>query len=106
MFRLLKEKIQSFPGAVQAKVATHNAHIGGHYLVHLLLVLCNEHLLLVGQCALVVPLGYVVVELVSVHHLYRMLCCGIGIHYGLYQRVACQTVASVQSCARTFAYGI
>ena len=106
VFRLLKEKVQSFPCAMQTKVATHNAYIGRHYLVHLLHVLGNEHLFFVAQCALVIPLGYVVVELVCVHHLYRVLCRGIGIHYGLYQRVACQTVASVQSCARAFAHGI
>ena len=64
---------------MQTKVAADNAYIGAHNLIHLLHVLCNEHFLLVGQCAFVVPFGNTFVEIILVYDLQGMLCCSVGI---------------------------
>ena len=68
--------------------------------------MCDENLLLVGHRALIVPLGHRRVEVVFVHMRHTVPCRRVGIYNSLYERVACQTIAAMQSRARALAYGI
>ena len=98
-FRLFIEHVQSVPGAVQSQVRAHDAHIVRHNLVHLLHALRNQHLLLVGHRALVVPFGHAFVKVIQVDVLQRVASGSIGIDHGLDERVAGQAVAAVQARA-------
>lgn len=67
-FGLLVEDVQAVPGAGEAHVAAHDAHVRLHNLVHLLHALRDEHAFLVADGALVVPFGDVFVEVVALQH--------------------------------------
>ena len=103
---LFVEHVQTVPGALQSEVGAHDAHIVRHNLVHLPDALGDQHLLLVGHRTLVVPFGHLVVEVVFIHMRQRVLGSRVGIYHGFDERVRGQTVAAVQTCARTFAEGI
>ena len=57
-------------------------------------------------CPLVVPGRHIATEIVMADMLHGVSGCRIGIHYSLDERIGCETVASVEPCAGTFAYGI
>ena len=103
---LLVEQVETVPRTLQAQVGAHDAHVVGHYLAHLLHALRDEHLLLVGHRALVVPLRHLLVEVVLVYVLQRVLGSSVGVHHSLDERVARQSVAAVQTRARALANGI
>ena len=105
-FGLLVEQVQTRPGAFQAQIAAHNAHVARHDLPHLFGVLGDEDFLFIGECALVVPFGHAVVEGIFVQVCERVACGCLGIDHGFEQGVGCQAVATVQPCARAFAHGI
>ena len=69
ILRLLVEHIESVPCTFQSQVTSYDSHVVGHYLAHLLHALRNEHLLLVGECAIVVPLGHLLVEVIQINML-------------------------------------
>ena len=96
---LLIEHVETVPRSLESEVTTHDTNIVGHYLAHFLHTLRNEHLLFVGHSSFVIPLGYLVVEVVKVNMLNGVLCCSIGINNSLDERVASQTIATMKSCA-------
>ena len=61
-FGLLVEQVQARPGAFQAQIAAHNAHVARHDLPHFFGVLGDENFLFVGKSSFVVPFGHTVVE--------------------------------------------
>lgn len=103
---LLVKHVKPVPSALQAKVGTHDAHIVAHDFPHFLYALGDKHLLLVGHGTLVIPLGHFLIEIVVIYMLQAMPCGGISIDYGLYQGIAGQAVAAMQTRARTLTYGI
>ena len=96
---LLIEDVEAVPCTVKAKVAAHDAHISAHYLAHLLLALTDEHHLLGMLRALVVPLGDVGTVVIMIATSLCVFSSCLGIDYSLNQRVACEAVAAMQSCA-------
>ena len=80
---LFVEHIETIPCSVQTQVTANDADIVGHNLVHLLHGLRDEHLLLVGHRAIVVPLRHFLVEIVEVNVLQRVLGGSVGIDDGL-----------------------
>ena len=102
-FGLLVEYVQACPGALQSQVGAHYANVVRHGLPHFLHVLRHEHLFLVRHRTLVVPFGYVVIEVILVDG----VACGlVGVDHGLDERVAGQAVAAVQPRAGAFANGV
>ena len=55
---LFVKKVEAVPGTLQAKVATHDAHVVAHTFANFLDALGNQYLLLVGQGTLVVPVKW------------------------------------------------
>ena len=96
---LFIEQVETVPCTFQSEVTSHDAHIVAHYLSHFLHALRDEHFLLIGQGALVVPLRHMHIEVIFINVCQTVLCSRIGIYHSLDERVACQTVASVKSCA-------
>ena len=88
---------------MQTQVAAYNTDVVGHNLVHLADTLRDEHFLLVGHRAFVVPFRHLVVPVVQIHMLQRILGGSVGIDDGLDKRIRRQTVTAVQSCTRALA---
>ena len=106
VFRLFVEQVEAFPGTMKPKVAADDSHVGGHDLVHFLHVLRDEHLLFIRHRSLVVPFRDTFVEVVRIDDFQRVTGSGVGIDHGFDERIAGQTIASMQSGARTFAHRI
>ena len=83
VFRLLIEHVESVPGAFQSQVGAYDADIVRHDFAHLLHGLRDEHLLLVGHRALIVPFRHLFVELVLVDMLQTVLGGSVGIDHCL-----------------------
>ena len=64
---------------MQTQVAAYDTHVVGHNLVHLANTLRDEHLLLIGHRAFVVPFWHLVVPVVQIHMLQRILGGSVGI---------------------------
>jgi hypothetical protein len=105
-FGLFVEQVETCPGTFEAEVAAYNAYVVRHDLTYFFLVLRNEHFFFVGHGAVVVPFRDGVVESVGVDMADGVGCCFVGIDYGLDEGVARQTVAAMQTRARTFADGV
>ena len=66
----------------------------------------DKHHFLIEHHAFSVPVGNLTVKSILGNLTYGALRCIVGIDNGLEQRIAGQTVATVQTCASTFAGGI
>src|SRR5574344_898427 len=96
-FSLLIEHIQTVPCTVQTQVTAHDAHIVGHNLSHFPYALSNQHLLLIGHRSLIIPFRYGLIIVILFCMFDGVFGSSIRIDYSLYQGVACQTVATVQT---------
>ena len=103
---LFIEQIEARPCAFEAQIATHDAHIIRHHLLHFAHVLCNQHLLFVAHRALVIPFRHTLVEFIFVDVCQRVFGSGFSIHHSLNERIGSQAVSAVQTRARAFANGI
>ena len=68
---------------MQTQVRANDAHIVGHNLIDLLHTLGDKHFLLVGHCALIVPLRYLLIEVVVVDVVERVLGSCISVDHSL-----------------------
>ena len=87
---------------METKVAAYDADIVGHNLVDLAHTLSDEHFLLVGHCALVVPLRHLIIEVIEVDVLQRVLSGSIGIDDSLDEGVGSQSVATMKASTGAF----
>ena len=96
---LLIEQIEAVPCTLQTQVGAYDTYIVRHDLTHLFVGLGDEHVLLVGKSAFIVPCRHLVVEVIVVDMLNTVFGGSVGIDDGLDERVAGQSVATMQSRA-------
>ena len=82
-FGLLIEDVEAVPCPCQADVAAHDAYVCLHNLVHLFGALRDEDSFLGRDSALIVPLGHVLVEVVTVDDFKRMTGSRVSIDHRL-----------------------
>ena len=86
-FGLFVQQVETVPGSLQAQVAAYDADIIGHDLTDFLDTLRDEHMLLVGKGALIIPFGNAGVVGLFIDMLQGMTGSGFGINDGFNQRV-------------------
>ena len=76
---LLIKHVETIPSTMEAQVGTHDADIVRHDLVDFLDALGDEHLLLIGHRALIVPLRHLCVVVVEIDMGDGVFGCSVGI---------------------------
>ena len=106
IFGLFVQQIQTFPCTAQTQIRTHDTDICGHDLSYFLHILRNQYPFFVTERSLIVPCRDLGVEVVLVDHAEAVFGSRVGIDHGFNQTVRCQTVTTMQTCARALTYGV
>ena len=91
----LIKNIEPVPRPGKTHITTHDTHIRLHDLIYLFHALGDENTFLVGNGSLIVPLGNIGIEVVTVEYVQGMSGSGIGIHNGFDKRIGSQAVSTM-----------